>query len=94
MSNILDYAVLGGFGILSAALLLAMVRLLKGPSLPDRVVALELIASITVGVIGLYAIRSGKDAYIDVTMVLALTAFLAAIGFARYLERGSNRHDN
>ncbi|WP_423185388.1 monovalent cation/H+ antiporter complex subunit F [Alishewanella sp. d11] len=94
MSNILDYAVLGGFGILSAALLLSMVRLIKGPSLPDRVVALELIASITVGVIGLYAIRSGKDAYIDVTMVLALTAFLAAIGFARYLERGGNRHDN
>lgn len=94
MSNILDYAVLGGFGILSAALLLSMVRLIKGPSLPDRVVALELIASITVGVIGLYAIRSGRDAYIDVTMVLALTAFLAAIGFARYLERGGNRHDN
>lgn len=94
MSNILDYAVLGGFGILSVALLLSMVRLIKGPSLPDRVVALELIASITVGVIGLYAIRSENDAYIDVTMVLALTAFLAAIGFARYLERGGNRHDN
>ena len=94
MSNILDYAVLGGFGVLSVALLLSMVRLIKGPSLPDRVVALELIASITVGVIGLYAIRSENDAYIDVTMVLALTAFLAAIGFARYLERGGNRHDN
>ncbi|CAM5212550.1 monovalent cation/H+ antiporter complex subunit F [Alishewanella longhuensis] len=94
MNSILDYAVLGGFGILSAALLLALVRLLKGPSLPDRVVALELIASITVGVIGLYAIRSGKDAYIDVTMVLALTAFLAAIGFARYLEKGGHRDDN
>ncbi|MCT8127201.1 cation:proton antiporter [Alishewanella sp. BS5-314] len=93
MNSILDYAVLAGFIILGLALLLAMVRLLRGPSLPDRVVALELIASITVGVIGLYAIRSGKDAYIDVTMVLALTAFLTAIGFARYLERGGQRHD-
>lgn len=93
MNSLLDYAVLAGFVILGLALLLAMVRLLRGPSLPDRVVALELIASITVGVIGLYAIRSGKDAYIDVTMVLALTAFLTAIGFARYLERGGQRHD-
>lgn len=93
MNSILDYAVLAGFIILGLALLLAMVRLLRGPSLPDRVVALELIASITVGVIGLYTIRSGKDAYIDVTMVLALTAFLTAIGFARYLERGGQRHD-
>nr|WP_162836465.1 monovalent cation/H+ antiporter complex subunit F [Arsukibacterium ikkense] len=90
----MNIALLMGFAILSLALLLALWRLLKGPTLPDRVVALELIASITVGVIGLYAIRSGKDAYIDVTMVLALTAFLAAIGFARYLEKGSYRDDN
>ncbi|KKO46257.1 pH regulation protein F [Arsukibacterium ikkense] len=94
MNNIMNIALLMGFAILSLALLLALWRLLKGPTLPDRVVALELIASITVGVIGLYAIRSGKDAYIDVTMVLALTAFLAAIGFARYLEKGSYRDDN
>lgn len=94
MNTITDTALLIGFAILSLALLLALWRLLKGPTLPDRVVALELIASITVGVIGLYAIRSGKDAYIDVTMVLALTAFLAAIGFARYLEKGSYRDDN
>lgn len=94
MNTVLEYALLLGFAILSLALLLALWRLLKGPTLPDRVVALELIASITVGVIGLYAIRSGRDAYIDVSMVLALTAFLAAIGFARYLEKGSHRDDN
>ncbi|WP_442886532.1 monovalent cation/H+ antiporter complex subunit F [Arsukibacterium sp.] len=90
----MEYALLLGFAILCLALLLALWRLLKGPTLPDRVVALELIASITVGVIGLYAIRSGRDAYIDVTMVLALTAFLAAIGFARYLEKGSHRDNH
>lgn len=94
MNTIMEYAQLAGFAILSLALLLALWRLLKGPTLPDRVVALELIASITVGVIGLYAIRSGRDAYIDVTMVLALTAFLAAIGFARYLEKGSHHDDH
>lgn len=94
MNTIMEYAQLAGFAILSLALLLALWRLLKGPTLPDRVVALELIASITVGAIGLYAIRSGRDAYIDVTMVLALTAFLAAIGFARYLEKGSHHDDH
>ncbi|WP_152658981.1 monovalent cation/H+ antiporter complex subunit F [Arsukibacterium sp. MJ3] len=94
MNNIIDITLLLGFAILSLALLLALLRLLKGPTLPDRVVALELIASITIGIIGLYTILSGKDTYIDVTMVLALTAFLAAIGFARYLEKGSYRDDN
>ena len=94
MSAILDYTLWVCFAVLSVALFFALWRLFKGPTLPDRVVALELLASMTVGIIGLYAIRTGRDAFIDVAMVLALTAFLAAIGFARYLEKGSHRDDH
>jgi multicomponent Na+:H+ antiporter subunit F len=72
--------------ILSLSLLMAFIRLARGPSLPDRVVALELIASIVVGMIGIHAIDTGVDAYIDIAIVLALTAFLAAIGFARFVQ--------
>jgi len=79
--------------MLSATLILAFIRLVRGPSLPDRVVALELMASLTVGFIGVYALTSDRTAFLDVAMVLALTAFLAAIGFARYLERGGHRDD-
>lgn len=79
--------------MLSAALLLGFVRLAKGPSLPDRVVALELIASIVAGMVGVHAIDSGVASFLDVAIVLALTAFLAAIGFARFLERGGPRDD-
>lgn len=75
------------FAILSLSLLLSFVRLLRGPSLPDRVVALELMASLTVGFIGVHAIASQRFAFLDVAMVLALTAFLAAVGFARFLEK-------
>lgn len=77
--------------VLSAALGFGFVRLVRGPSLPDRVVALELFASITVGVIAAYAMVSGMMAFLDVAMVLALTAFLAAVAFARYLEKGGSR---
>jgi multicomponent Na+:H+ antiporter subunit F len=79
--------------MLSAALLLSFIRLAKGPSLPDRVVALELIASIVVGIVGVHAIDTGVASFLDVAIVLALTAFLAAIGFARFLERGGPRDD-
>lgn len=79
--------------MLSATLILAFVRLVRGPSLPDRVVALELMASLTVGFIGVYALTTDQTAFLDVAMVLALTAFLAAVGFARYLERGGHRDD-
>ena len=75
--------------MLSLALLLAFIRLTRGPSLPDRVVALELIASIVVGFVGVHAIDTGISSLLDVAIVIALTAFLAAIGFARFLERGT-----
>lgn len=81
------------FVILSLALVLAFVRLARGPSLPDRVIALELLASLTVGVIAVHTIFTDQTHFLDVAVVLALTAFLAAVGFARYLERGGKRNE-
>lgn len=72
--------------VLSVSILLAFIRLAKGPSLPDRVVALELIASIVAGMVGIHAIDTGVSAYLDIAIVLAITAFLAAIGFARFIQ--------
>ena len=71
---------------LSISLLLAFFRLARGPSLADRVVALELIASIVTGMIGVHAIDAGISAYLDIAIVLAITAFLAAIGFSRFIQ--------
>lgn len=90
----LEIAAFIAYLLLSLALMFGFIRLVRGPSLPDRVVALELIASLTVGFIAVYVVTSGKTAFLDVAMVLALTAFLAAIGFARYLEKGGQRHDD
>ncbi|MBK1734356.1 pH regulation protein F [Halorhodospira abdelmalekii] len=81
------------FAMLSVALILALVRLIKGPMLPNRVVALELIASLVVGFIAAYSIHTGVDDFIDVAIVMALLAFMAAVGFARYLEKGGPRDD-
>jgi multicomponent Na+:H+ antiporter subunit F len=90
----LEIAAFLAYLLLSLALVFGFIRLVRGPSLPDRVVALELIASLTVGFIAVYVVTSGKTAFLDVAMVLALTAFLAAIGFARYLEKGGHRGDD
>lgn len=79
--------------VISAALVFGFIRLVRGPSLPDRVVALELFASITVGIIAAYTLVSAQTAFLDVAMVLALTAFLAAVAFARYLEKGGSRDE-
>lgn len=82
------------FIFLSIGLVLATIRLLRGPTLPDRVVALEVIASMTVGFIVLYSISYEVPQLIDVALVLALTSFMTAVGFARYLERGGQRDND
>ncbi|MBI44250.1 MULTISPECIES: monovalent cation/H+ antiporter complex subunit F [unclassified Marinobacter] len=79
--------------MLSVALLFGFIRLIKGPSLPDRVVSLELIASIVVGYVGVHAIDTGVSSLLDVAIVIALTAFLTAVGFARFLERGGPKSE-
>lgn len=89
----LEWVVLLVFGVICLALTLATFRLLLGPTLADRVVALELMASVTVGFIAVYTISSGVPDFLDVAVVLALTAFLAAVGFARYLEKRGHRDD-
>ncbi|RLK48563.1 multicomponent Na+:H+ antiporter subunit F [Alkalispirillum mobile] len=89
----LDTVIVFVYILLALALILSFVRLAKGPSLPDRVVALELVASIVMGMIAVYTVDTGVDKFIDVAVVMALMAFLAAIGFARYLEKGGERDD-
>lgn len=74
--------------LLTLALVLTVVRLILGPSLADRVVALELLALIAVAYIIAYAVQAGRPAFMDVALVLALTGFMATVGFARFLERG------
>jgi len=79
--------------IMSLALILTFVRVVRGPSLPDRVVALELFSTTVVGLVGVYAIKSDVASFLDAAIVIALMGFLAAIAFARFLERGGPRDD-
>lgn len=77
------------YGLLIVSMFLALARLVRGPSLPDRVVALDLIAITAVGFIGVYAVDTKQPIYIDEAMVLALIAFLGTSAFAHFIEKGS-----
>jgi multicomponent Na+:H+ antiporter subunit F len=70
------------FALISMAMFLALLRVFLGPTLPDRVVALDLMATLAVGFIGIYAVTAGQTIYIDVAIVLALIAFLGTVAFA------------
>ena len=73
--------------LLGLALTLAFVRLVRGPDLPDRVVALDLMTALMIGVIATYGIGAGQPVFLDVAIVLALVSFVATVAFASYLER-------
>ena len=73
---------------LSLALLLAFIRLVTGPTLPDRIVAMDLFGVLVVGMIVVLAGWSGVSATLDAAMVIALIGFLGTIAYATYVERG------
>jgi multicomponent Na+:H+ antiporter subunit F len=77
--------------MLSLALLLAFVRLARGPSVADRVVALDLIGVLSVGIIILYSVATGLPVFLDAAIALALVSFAGTIAFARYIERSGRR---
>jgi len=73
---------------LAIALLVTVVRLVKGPTLPDRVVAMDLVGVLVVGLIVVLAASTGVQATLDAAIVIALVAFVATVAYGTYVERG------
>jgi multicomponent Na+:H+ antiporter subunit F len=94
MTEILDFAVMAGFVMVFIAVGLAVWRLAIGPSLPDRVVALDMMTLAIVAFCALEAIRTGDSTFLDVALVLALVGFLATVALARFAERQILRKEN
>ena len=93
MSPFLQNALEFSFACVVISVVLAFVRLVRGPSLPDRVVALDMMTVAIVAFCGLAAIRSGDPAFLDVALVLALVGFLATVALARCAERQKVRRE-
>lgn len=81
----LDIATTIGFALLGAAMLMAVIRIIRGPTLADRILGLDALSVLGVGIIGVFAVRTGLYLYVDVAVSLALVAFLSTAAFARYL---------
>ena len=73
---------------LGVALVVSFMRLAKGPTLPDRVVAMDLFGVLVVGLIVVFAAWTGVRATLDAAVVIALIGFLSTVAYATYVERG------
>lgn len=77
--------------VLALALVLIFYRFLKGPSIADKIIAVDLTITTGIGIIGVYSIVSDKSTLLDTAMILALIAFLSTVAFSYYLEQRTRK---
>lgn len=78
-------AQLVALGVLSLSFLLTVIRVIIGPSLPDRILGLDMLVTIAIGFIAVIGIRTGYTLYLDIAIALGLVGFLATVAFARFV---------
>ncbi len=84
-SEIIVWACWFALGCLSLGLLLTIARLILGPTLPDRILALDLITTLALSFIVVAAVLTGFHLYVDIAIALGLVGFLSTVALARYV---------
>lgn len=84
MESFLTFGVLP---VLALSAILVFYRFIKGPDMVDRVIALDLLIIIGIGVIAVYSIVTGQSTFLDIAMILAMIGFLGTVAFSYYLEK-------
>jgi multicomponent Na+:H+ antiporter subunit F len=75
-------------GALFLAVIMAIIRIVKGPTAPDRVVGLDTINTLIIVGMVIFSVAAGSVVYIDVAIVYAFLSFISTLFIAKYLEGG------
>jgi multicomponent Na+:H+ antiporter subunit F len=70
------------------AILLALYRIIRGPSMPDRVVALDMIGVNLISAVAVFSVALETRAFLEVILIVGILAFISTIALARFVERG------
>ncbi|MBT2706400.1 Na(+)/H(+) antiporter subunit F1 [Pseudomonas sp. ISL-84] len=84
----LNTVVLIAILIISAATIGLIYRVIKGPTTPDRVVALDAIGINLVAIVALISIALNTSAFVEVILLIGILAFIGTVAFSKYLEKG------
>lgn len=76
------------FGLVSGAVLLNLWRLLFGPDMPDRILALDTLYVNTIALLVLFGIHSASNIYFEAALLIALMGFVGTVALCKYLLRG------
>lgn len=72
---------------LSVSILLVFVRFFKGPTISDRVVAVDLLVTSGIGIIAVYSILTHQPTFLDIALILALIGFLGTVAYSFYIQK-------
>lgn len=88
-TTFLDVSISIGFASLSLAFFVLLYRIAFGPTIPDRILALDMMFIIAIGFIAIFGIFVGYYIYVDIAIALGLVGFLSTVALARFvLARG------
>ena len=76
------------FVLIFFSILFGIIRLIRGETTVDRVIAIDLLSIVSIALIALFAHVAGRFIYLDVALVYGLLSFLGVLAVARYLEKG------
>ncbi len=77
--------------VLSISILLVFVRFVKGPTISDRVIAVDLLVTSGIGIIAVYSILTHQPTFLDIALILALIGFLATVAYSFYIQKRKNK---
>lgn len=77
--------------LLGISVVLVFIRFLMGPSMADRVIALDMLFIISICVIGVFSIVFNQSTFLDIGMLFALIAFFSTTVYAYYIEQKNKR---
>jgi multicomponent K+:H+ antiporter subunit F len=76
------------FALVAAAFVLSVVRLLRGPHAPDRILALDTLYINAIALLVLFGIRLASPLYFEAALLIALMGFVGTVALAKFLLRG------
>lgn len=84
----IEIMLITSLSLFGLAIFITLIRIVLGPSLPDRVIALDMIGVNLISGIAILSILLGTKAFLEVILILGILAFISTIAFSKYIERG------
>lgn len=84
----IEKILLVSLALFMVAIVLSLYRVIKGPSMPDRAIALDTIGVNLISAIAIVSIVLKTKAFLEAILILGILAFIGTIAFSKYIERG------